>query len=44
MLHLSVPLFHTSMAVIFNSGFCDLGGIVEMQKHGLFGQALIKKR
>jgi len=44
MLRLSESLFHTSKAVVFDSGFCVLGGIIEMRKRGVFGQALIKKR
>lgn len=44
MLRLSEPLFHTSKVVVCDSGFCVLKGIIEMRKHGVFCQALVKKR
>ena len=37
-------LWHTSKAVVLDSGFCVLQGLVELRKKGVFAAALIKKR
>lgn len=37
-------LYTTGKVVIFDSGFCDLQGIIELRKKGVFAGALIKKR
>ena len=41
---LTKSLWHTSKAVILDSGFCVLQGIIELRKKGVFAAALIKKR
>ena len=44
MLRLTRALWSNGRAVITDSGFCDLKGILEMRKRGFCGSALIKKR
>ena len=44
MLEMSKPLFNTGKIVTMDSGFCVTAGILAMHDHGMFGQALIKKR
>ena len=44
LLHLLLPIYHKGFAVILDSGFCVLKGIIELRKKGVFASALIKKR
>ena len=44
MLEMTKPLHTTGKIVIMDSGFCVTAGILAMHDHGVFGQALIKKR
>ena len=44
MLRLTRALCSTWKAVIMDSGFCVLKGLLEMRKRGVYGSALIKKR
>ena len=44
MVRMTKPIHHTGKVVVMDSGFCVAKGIVEMEKKGVFGQALIKKR
>ena len=44
MLEMSKPLFNSGKIVTMDSGFCVTAGILAMHDHGVFGQALIKKR
>ncbi|KAL7460891.1 hypothetical protein ACHAXS_001327, partial [Conticribra weissflogii] len=37
------PIHGKGKVVTMDSGFCDAAGIIAMHKHGVFGQALIKK-
>ena len=37
------PLFGTGKAVVMDSGFCVLKGIVRMLAHGVYGTMVIKK-
>ena len=41
---LTRQLWHTSKAVILDSRFCVLQGLVKLRKKGVFAAALIKKR
>jgi Transposase IS4 len=43
MVHMTKPIHHTGKVVVMDSGFCVAKGIVEMEKKGVYGQALIKK-
>ena len=36
------PIYHKGFAVILDSGFCVLKGIIELRKKGVFASALIK--
>ncbi len=44
MLEMSKLLFNSGKIVTMDSGFCVTAGILAMHDHGVFGQALIKKR
>ena len=44
LLHVLEPIFGKGMAVILDSEFCVLKGIVELRKRGICASALIKKR
>ena len=44
MLDMTKPLHTTGKIVTMDSGFCVTAGILAMHDHGVFGQALIKKR
>ena len=44
MLRMTKPIHGSGKVVIMDSGFCVAKGITEMEKKGVFGQALIKKR
>ena len=43
LLHVLEPIFTKGNAVILDSGFCMLKGIVELKKCGVYASALIKK-
>ena len=43
MVRMTKPIHHTGKVVVMDSGFCVAKGIIEMEKKGVFGQALIKK-
>ena len=42
-LEMSKPLINSGMIVMMDSGFCVTAGILAMNDHGVYGQALIKK-
>ena len=44
MLEMTEPIHRTGRVVTMDSGFCVMEGIMAMDAHGIFGQALIKKR
>ena len=44
MLRCTRPIWNCSKVVIVDSGLCVTKGLVELQKKGVFGAALIKKR
>ena len=44
MLRLMRALWRTGKAVIMDSSFCVLKGLLEMRKRGFYGSVLIKKR
>ena len=44
MLEMTKPIHATGRVVTMDSGFCVTAGILAMHDHGVFGQALIKKR
>ena len=44
MLEMKKPIFNTGKVVTMDSGFCVTAGILAMHDHGVYGQALIKKR
>jgi Transposase IS4 len=44
MVRMTKPIHYTSKVVVMDSGFCVAKGIIEMEKKGIYGQALIKKR
>ncbi len=44
MLEMTKPLFNSGKIVTMDSGFCVTAGILALHDHGVFGQALIKKR
>ena len=44
LLRLTEPVWGSGRVFVFDSGFCVLQAIVELQKKGLFAAALIKKR
>jgi hypothetical protein len=44
LLRLTQSLWGTGKAIVLDSGFCVLQGIVELRKKGVFAAALIKKR
>ena len=44
MLHLTQPIHWAGRAVVFDSGFCVLQGLVELKKVGVLAHALIKKQ
>ena len=44
MVRMTKPIHGTGKVVVMDSGFCVAKGIVEMEKKGVYGQALIKKR
>jgi Transposase IS4 len=41
MVRMTKPIHHTGKVVVMDSGFCVAKGIVEMEKKGVYGQALI---
>jgi hypothetical protein len=43
LLHMTQPIWNPGWAVILDSGFCALSGMVELANRGLHGRALIKK-
>ena len=44
MLEMVQPIFNSGRVVTMDSGFCVTAGILAMHDHGVYGQALIKKR
>jgi hypothetical protein len=44
LLRLTQSLWGTGKAIVLDSGFCVLQGLVELRKMGVFAAALIKKR
>lgn len=44
LLRMTKSIWYKGFAVVLDSGFCVLKGIVELRKVGVFGAALIKKR
>ena len=44
LLQMTKNIWNTGRLIILDSGFCVLKGIVELQQHGLYASALIKKR
>jgi len=42
-LRMTKPIHGKGKIVTMDSGFCIAAGIIAMHKHGVFGQALIKK-
>ncbi len=44
LLRLTRSIWHTATALVLDSGFCVVKGIVELRKKGVFAAALIKKR
>jgi hypothetical protein len=44
MLDMAKPIFNTGKIITMDSGFCVTAGILALHDHGVFGQALIKKR
>ena len=43
MVWMKKPLFGTGKAVVMDSGFCVLKGIVVILAHGVYGTTVIKK-
>ena len=43
-LRMCKPIFGSGKSVVFDSGFCVLKGVVELEARGVYGGALIKKR
>ena len=43
MLCMTEPIHQTGKNVTHDSGFCVAKGVIELHKHGRYGQALIKK-
>lgn len=43
-LRMTEPLHYTGKIVVMDSGFCVLRGLLEMEKKGVYGHALVKKR
>ena len=44
MVRMTKPLFGTGKAVVIDSGFCPLKGLVVMLVHGVYGMTVIKKK
>ena len=44
MMRMTKPLFGTGEAVVIDSGFCVLKGLVGMLSHGVYGTMVIKKK
>ena len=44
LLRMCKPFFYTGMALVLDSGFCVLKGLIELRKVGVFGASVIKKR
>ena len=44
MMRMTKSLFVTGKAVVMDSGFCVLKGLVGMLAHGVYGTTLIKKK
>ena len=44
MLEMIRPIHHAGWVVTMDSGFCVTAGILAMYDHGVYGQALFKKR
>jgi hypothetical protein len=44
LLRLMKPFFYTGMALVLDSGFCVLKGLIELRKVGVFAAAVIKKQ